>query len=296
LAGVVVEVRARVGGLVQRGDLLFRLDDRDLRAQLAVKEAQVAVAQAQLARIQQLPRPEELPPSAAKVAEAEARLMQAEDELARGRILARDRIATDEQLVAWEQNAAVLRQQLARARGEHALLQAGAWSLDVDVLKAQLEQHVAERNAIAVDLDRLEIRAPCGGTVLKVDVRPGEYVASTLNRDLVVLGDLSELHVRVDLDEHDVPRLGDLSHARVRATLRGDGRVPLPLEFVRIEPYVVPKKSLTGDNTERVDTRVLQVIFRLCEPRPGIFVGQQMDVEIERVGQPAADAALTLAE
>ena len=34
-----------------------------------------------------------------------------------------------------------------------------------------------------------------------------------------------------------------------------------PLHFVRFEPYVIPKESLTGDTTERVDTRVLQVIY-----------------------------------
>jgi len=51
---------------------------------------------------------------------------------------------------------------------------------------------------------------------------------------------------------------------------------------VRIEPYVIPKKSLTGDNTERVDTRVLQVIYRFERPSFPIYAGQQVDVFIER--------------
>jgi hypothetical protein len=63
---------------------------------------------------------------------------------------------------------------------------------------------------------------------------------------------------------------------------RGSLQERYPLEFVRVEPFVVPKKSLTGDNTERVDTRVLQVIYE-CDPadRPPLFVGQQMEVFIE---------------
>jgi hypothetical protein len=58
--------------------------------------------------------------------------------------------------------------------------------------------------------------------------------------------------------------------------------VRYPLKFVRVEPFVIPKKSLTGDNTERVDTRVLQVIFSLDRPDgTPLYVGQQVDVFIE---------------
>ena len=50
---------------------------------------------------------------------------------------------------------------------------------------------------------------------------------------------------------------------------------------MRIELYVVPKKSLTGDNTERVDTRVLQVIYAIDTLGRRLFVGQQLDVFID---------------
>src|SRR5215470_6751977 len=48
-----------------------------------------------------------------------------------------------------------------------------------------------------------------------------------------------------------------------------------------IEPFVVPKNSLSGDSTERVDTRVLQVIYRIEDSNLPLFVGQQMDVFID---------------
>jgi hypothetical protein len=58
------------------------------------------------------------------------------------------------------------------------------------------------------------------------------------------------------------------------------------MRYVRTEPYVIPKRSLTGDNTERVDVRVLQVIYALdVEDRP-IYVGQQMDVFINLEATP----------
>ena len=60
------------------------------------------------------------------------------------------------------------------------------------------------------------------------------------------------------------------------------------LMFVRVEPYVIPKKSLTGESTERVDTRVLQVIYALDPSFRTLYVGQQVDVFIA-----AEDAAVT---
>ena len=66
------------------------------------------------------------------------------------------------------------------------------------------------------------------------------------------------------------------------AYIKGDTKNPVPLTFVRVEPYVIPKTSLTGASTERVDTRVLQVIYSLQRPKTTpIYVGQQVDVYID---------------
>ena len=75
--------------------------------------------------------------------------------------------------------------------------------------------------------------------------------------------------------------------AEAVATLKGRPQVRFPLKFVYVEPYVIPKQSLTGNNSERVDTRVLQVIYELPEDRPvDVYIGQQMDVYLKAV--PAA--------
>jgi hypothetical protein len=59
---------------------------------------------------------------------------------------------------------------------------------------------------------------------------------------------------------------------------------------VRVEPFVVPKKSLTGDTTERVDTRVLQVIYQFDPAgKPPLFVGQQVEVFIDVAPRSGAD-------
>jgi hypothetical protein len=82
------------------------------------------------------------------------------------------------------------------------------------------------------------------------------------------------------LRDTDVNRVRSV--ARAVGYLKGDTSGSIPMAFVRIEPYVVPKRSLTGASTERVDTRVLQVIYRFAKaPDRTVYVGQQLDLYIE---------------
>jgi HlyD family secretion protein len=129
-------------------------------------------------------------------------------------------------------------------------------------------------------LNRLVIRAPVEGEVLQVNVRPGEFAqAGFLNTPLLVLGNLDQLHVRVDIDENDAWRFD--KNSKAVAFLRGNRSFKVDLNLAYVEPYVVPKKSLTGDSNERVDTRVLQVLYRFDRNQLPLYVGQQMDVFIE---------------
>src|SRR5207249_7949900 len=96
---------------------------------------------------------------------------------------------------------------------------------------------------------------------------------------LMLLGDTEHLHVRVDVDENDAWRIKP--NAAAVAQVRGNSSLSTPLKFVRIEPYVVPKKSLTGESSERVDTRVLQILYSFEGGKLPIYVGQQMDVFID---------------
>jgi len=146
--------------------------------------------------------------------------------------------------------------------------------------QAQLAQARAQLNSIETDLERLTVRAPVDGQVLQVKVHLGEFAPTgSLPIPLVLLGNVENLHVRVDVDEHEAWRVRP--EAKAAAAVRGNANLRTPLTFVRYEPFVVPKKSLTGDSTERVDTRVLQVIYRIDDRNVPVFVGQQMDVFIE---------------
>src|SRR6266478_4804567 len=96
VGGVVQEVLVAVGQNVTKAMPLFRIDERQLRAELAVREAMLASAEAQLDRLEKQPRVEELPASAATVREAQARLDEEEDRFRRGEVLQGKKFISEE--------------------------------------------------------------------------------------------------------------------------------------------------------------------------------------------------------
>ena len=169
------------------------------------------------------------------------------------------------------------------------LLKAGAWEPDKRTAQAAVALAQAQLDQTKIEIERTWVRAPTDGEVLQVNVRPGEFVGAQAGSPLVMLGDTGRPYVRIDIDEHDIPRYH--RGAPAQAFIRGDAAHEQPLHFVRVEPFVIPKKALTGENTERVDTRVLQVIYAFDSPVTNIYVGQQVDIvfdgraEMERVAR-----------
>src|SRR5262249_2370222 len=128
--------------------------------------------------------------------------------------------------------------------------------------RAQLLASEGQIRAIEVEIERSTVRSPIDAEVLQVKLRVGEFAAAAPTpTPLIMLGRSKPLHVRVDVDEHEGWRVRNGATAIGR--VRGNAELKTPLSFVRFEPFVVPKKSLTGDSTERVDTRVLQVIYKV---------------------------------
>ena len=242
LPGIVKTVAVKVGDQVQADAPLFYLDDRDTRATLAIKSADLAKAKADV--------------SAAKATFSDAKSL---NDLA---VAVTDRRAISAEELLKRHNAMLIAQ--ARLEGTSAIVQ----------------QAIAAVADIETTLSRLIVRAPVAGEILQVNIRPGEFAqAGALTTPLLVLGNLDQLHVRVDIDENDAWRFNKTSKAV--AFLRGNRRFKADLELAYVEPFVVPKKSLTGDSNERVDTRVLQALYRFDRKQLPVYVGQQMDVFIE---------------
>jgi HlyD family secretion protein len=145
--------------------------------------------------------------------------------------------------------------------------------------EAQVKEISAKIAQAKTTRERLTVHAPIDGKILQLEVRPGEYAsAGTLATPLIRMGDVSTLHVRVEIDEENASQV--VAGATGKAYHRGDTTHALPLRFVRFEPYVRPKQNLAVSG-QRVDTRVLQVIFAIVGDTASSYVGEQMDVFID---------------
>jgi HlyD family secretion protein len=278
--GVVWEVYVKVKDKVKKGDSLFKIDDRDLQAELAVRDASLASAIAQYKRLEAAPQTGDIPSFEAAVEESRAKMNDME--AAAGRT---ERLYTRQMGTASDYDKDRFAFQAAKANLSKAIADLNrvkiTWDADKEVAKAAIAMADSQLKSTKIQLERLIVRALADGEILQVNVRPGQFAAALWNQALVVIGDSNRLHVRVDIDENDVPLFDPKAKAICR--LRGRPGVSFNLTPFKIEPYIIPKKSLTGDNSERVDTRVLQVVYSLPEKREiPIYIGQQMDAFIEK--------------
>jgi len=281
--GLVTSVLVKAGDNVRKGQVLFVLDDRDLRAELALRQSTAELAETKLKRLESSPRPEEIPPAEARVREAQAQLADTETQLRMMEAVKDKRAIRDEDLQKRRRAVDTAQARVQEAQAQLSLLKAGTWRPDLEVARAEVAQAKQQVARVQADLGRLIVTAPINGQILQCKVRPGEYAqAGVLAQPLLLMGDVSRLHVRADIDEKDAWRVKP--GAKSIASVRGNSAVRYALEFVRLEPYVVPKRNLTGDATERVDTRVLQAIYRL-PTGVALHPGQQMDLSIEAAKQ-----------
>jgi len=329
--GLVTKVWIKKGQSVKKGDPLFKTDARELENQLPVLEAGILSATADLERIKAYRRKEDEPLLRAKVAAAEATLLEAGTAISQAKHAAAEQewLRKDQQakLVRLEATAKagassvdeMERVQFAlsvaetrvkasiesiaaaqsRERASVALLDqakaelntylAGAWAPDVKLAEAAVATARAKLEQTTREIERRTVLAPVDSVVIRLNLREGEFATTAGQRAEdapVVLGNMSEIHVRIDIDEFDAEKFKPGMKAVMY--LRSDRRNAIPLEFVSVEPYIIPKRSLTNSQRELVDTRVLQVLYRVADKNAHVYVGQQVDIFFELPDAPPA--------
>jgi len=289
VSATITDVFVTPGAKVSRGDKLFALDARIAQATLDLRRRDLATARARLAQARA-----RVPGLQAEVEAARRTVEAAQSDYEEASDLAQIATAllTGNSITVREatRRKNALRTALARlseARARVVLAEAnlslfdevnGGASIALEI--AAVEQERGSVSLAETEVELRTVRAPEDGTVLQVNVRPGEFAqAGALSLPLIIMGRITPLYARVDIDEADIVRL--LPEAAATASLRGSARSRLNLRFVRIEPLVVPKRNLSGQSTERTDTRVLQVIYEIIGDVESLWPGQQLDALIQ---------------
>ena len=268
VSGIVTDVYVTWGEQVKKGAPLFKVDTRDLDAQLGPARAKIKEVEGQLDS------------AAANANQARQTMAKAENHLHSGERLVPGVSISAEDLANRKLDVAAARAQLASAEAQ------------VRQINAQIASAQAQVRQVEDQMRIHTVRAPVAGSILQLKIRPGEFAQSgALTTPLMVLGNDTTLHVRVDIDQSDAWRFQAKSPAV--AYVRGNANLKTPLNYVRTDPNVVPQTLLTGDVTQRTDTRVLQVIYSFDPASLHAYVGQLMDVFIqapEPTTKPAAKA------
>ena len=290
VAGTVTEIAVHEGQQVSRGTLLVHIEDSVQRATAEQQQAQAAAALALLEELRAQPRPENLQVAVSQAGAAQATLKTTSDQLAKQRAsYAADPRSVSKAVLDDAINAVrVAQANLVVAQRQLDLVKAGAWSYDIHNQEAQYAALSKSAEAAQALLAKYTIRAPIDGTVLSINAAVGGYVASQGTLDtytqipdpIVVMGK-EDLAVRAFIDEILIAKLAPLDRLEATMFVRGTD-VRIPLEFVRVQPYVSPKIELSNQRTERVDLRVLPVVFRFKKAADTrVYPGQLVDVYVK---------------
>jgi len=291
VAGPVVATFVKEGESVHAGQPLLAIDDSVQRATTEQEGLQAQAAQAQLDELKAEPRRETLAVAIATVDQARANLTT----LARQRDKLEASAAIDARSVSREaldnaiDQAKAADAALAVAQRQLDLTRAGAWTYDIQNQQAQYAALSHAHDAGLALLGKYVVKAPVDGAVLAVNAAKGGYVSpqgvydsyTQTSQPPVVMGPAAgTLEVRCYVDEILLRRLP--SHAAIRAQMSIRGAdYKVPLQFVRIQPYVTPKIELSNERQEQVDLRVLPVIFRFqTNPKVPLYPGEVVDVYI----------------
>ncbi len=286
--GIVTEVLVKPGEQVNKGDRLFVIDSRASQANLMVAKADLAAQQAKLLELkgQIAPARARLDSAQALIDQSRASRTNARQELARAEKIAGAGLSQEEielrrlNVLLADSKVNEAEANYRDAQGKLDLLAGKESAPSILVQQAAVDQAVANVAKEQTQLELQTVIAPTDSTVLQVKIRVGEFApAAVLATPLMILGVTNPLHIRVDIDESEIPRFHPT--AKAFASVRGRPEVKVPIQFVRSEPYVIPKKTLNGGVSERVDTRVLQIIYSVLPTSIDAITGQQVDVYIE---------------
>ncbi|CDZ81500.1 putative efflux pump membrane fusion protein [Candidatus Rubidus massiliensis] len=279
LQRVVKKVFVKVGEEIQAGSPLIELENRDLEAELKSKEVDYQIAVANYEKLKDYPRFEDIASAEANLKSAQASLFQAKHEYDIVEKLEDKRALSQNEINRRKVNFEQAQAKVDEAKSAFSKTQTGTWKPDLEIAKLQILQAKTNVDRIKTEIERTIIRSPIAGKVLQAKIHEGELAMDASVSPMMVIGNTTEKYLDVSINQFNAPYFNQ--NAPAVAYLQGDPNFEFPLEFVHLEPYLVRKKNLTNDISEKTDTRVLQVTYRFLNGSEHLYVGQQMDVFIE---------------
>jgi len=289
--GVITRILVAEGENVRRGAPLVMIDDSVQRATVAQQKSQAEAARSLLEELRAQPRKETLEVAKAQVEYASAGLKNVQDQLDKQQKSydLNPKSVSKDALDSAVNAVKVAKTNLEVVRRQYDLTKAGAWIYDIQNQQNQYDSLTKAYQASSALLDKYIMRASVDGVVLSINAAVGSYVSAlgaygTYTQGLdpvLVMGSAQEyLGVRCYVDEILVHRLPKPLETTAKMFIRGTD-INIPLEYVRVQPYVSPKIELSNQRTERVDVRVLPVLFRFAKPKNlALYPGQLVDVFI----------------
>jgi HlyD family secretion protein len=289
--GTVKEILVSEGQEVRKGMPLLLIDDSIQRATSEQQKSAAEAAHAMLEELRAEPRKENLDITEAQVVSAKATLKTAQDELSKQKASYEldPRSVSKDALDSAINAEAVAQANLEVAKRQRDFTKAGAWIFDVRNQERQYTALDRSYRASSALLSKYTLRAPTDGVVLSIGTIVGNFVSPQgayesytqgMNPVLVLGTPQTNLQVRCYIDEILVPRLPPLQKIKAQMSIRG-ANTKLPLDYVRVQPIVSPKIELSDQRQERVDVRVLPIIFKVEKPKGvNLYPGELVDVYI----------------
>lgn len=207
LLGRIAEVAVKVNDQVEEGELLIRLDDEEARARLQAAETEAASRKRERDAQSLDKAREDVRKAEDAVFAAERTLTNARFELEYELQAKRAGSGSDSRVSDARRTLSNAREKLHKERVAYANAQSKSDVPAPSRLESALQ---AARSDVAVAeavLEKTRIRAPVSGTILQLPAKAGEMVAPSPEQPLAVIGDMSVVRVKAELDEHDVAKV-----------------------------------------------------------------------------------------
>jgi HlyD family secretion protein len=275
VVGRIREVLVKTNDKVFAGELLIRLDDDEAQAQVTSAEAQAAVSK-------RMRNDESATGRAADRRKAEDSLADAEKAVVDARAIFDTAAAAKRFYGAPDGSLNTAQTALSRAQDRLKQQQAELRKIEAQANmplptqpEGKLKVSRAELSLAQAVLEKMMIRAPIAGTVLQVNAKAGELASPSSPQPLVVLGDVSALRVRAELDELDLGAIKIDQPVLVRAAaIRERGFAG---KVSSIAPLVEPRRINSHGQRNLADTKVVEVFVDLDDAGP-LTVGMKVDV------------------